>query len=378
MWKASVNADSYDVYFGAENPPPFVINQVETKFEPGELEKGKKYYWRIDGKNSNGTTEGPIWSFTVKFELPSGQIAYWKFDETEGTTASDEGGYGLDGELMNMSPSSWTAGILGGGLSFDGVDDYVEVPHSGALDFADQSFSISLYVKVESFPGPMYLIHKGSFSGSWFGLEIKNNELRFAIDDNIIKSQSKISGISALLANKWNHIAGVRDRAEEKIKLYVNGEMVSSATDGTGSISEEEDMYLGCNTNNTDPLSGVLDEVRIFNYALSDAEVQAIYESLTDVEIIKETVPNEFGLAQNYPNPFNPKTVIGYSLPVTCDVELSVYNILGQKVSTLVNKHQNAGNYKVYFNASKLSSGTYFYKLISGEFEETRKMLLIR
>ena len=66
MWKASINADSYDVRFSAVNPPPFVVNQVETTFEPGELEKGKKYYWRIDGINSNGTTEGPIWSFTVK------------------------------------------------------------------------------------------------------------------------------------------------------------------------------------------------------------------------------------------------------------------------------------------------------------------------
>jgi len=66
MWKASINADSYDVYFGTENPPPFVINQSEATFKPGGLAKGTRYYWRIDGKNSNGTTEGIIWNFKVE------------------------------------------------------------------------------------------------------------------------------------------------------------------------------------------------------------------------------------------------------------------------------------------------------------------------
>jgi len=66
MWKASINADSYDVFFGTENPPPFVINQSEATFNPGGLEKGTIYYWRINGINTNGTTEGIIWNFKVE------------------------------------------------------------------------------------------------------------------------------------------------------------------------------------------------------------------------------------------------------------------------------------------------------------------------
>jgi len=71
MWKASVNADSYDVYFGTDNPPPFVINQSEATFKPDGLLKGTRYYWRINGINTNGTTEGTIWSFKVEGTLSS-------------------------------------------------------------------------------------------------------------------------------------------------------------------------------------------------------------------------------------------------------------------------------------------------------------------
>jgi hypothetical protein len=72
MWKASVNADSYDVYFGTDNPPPFLSNQSEAAFKPGGLRDGETYYWRIDGKNSNGTTEGSIWNFKVAGNFISG------------------------------------------------------------------------------------------------------------------------------------------------------------------------------------------------------------------------------------------------------------------------------------------------------------------
>ncbi|MCD4691404.1 MAG: T9SS type A sorting domain-containing protein [Calditrichales bacterium] len=88
--------------------------------------------------------------------------------------------------------------------------------------------------------------------------------------------------------------------------------------------------------------------------------------------------PLEFSLLQNYPNPFNPKTVIGYQLSVISNVELTVYNYLGQRVQTLVNKQQQAGSYTVRFNAGNLASGVYFYKLQAGDLCITKKMLLVK
>ncbi len=86
----------------------------------------------------------------------------------------------------------------------------------------------------------------------------------------------------------------------------------------------------------------------------------------------------EYQLKQNFPNPFNPSTNISYNLPVSGNVHLKVFDALGNTIDELVNERQIAGNHSVTFNASALSSGIYFYKLESGSFFATRKMLLIK
>jgi len=89
-------------------------------------------------------------------------------------------------------------------------------------------------------------------------------------------------------------------------------------------------------------------------------------------------LPTEFALERNYPNPFNAMTVIEYQLPVTSDVKLEVYNLLGQRVASLVDEKQQAGYRSVVWDASEVSSGLYFYKLTAGDFTDTRRMLLVK
>jgi hypothetical protein len=92
---------------------------------------------------------------------------------------------------------------------------------------------------------------------------------------------------------------------------------------------------------------------------------------------------SEFSLEQNYPNPFNPVTMIKYTIPQnekreTKNVTLIVYDILGNKISTLVDEQKSSGSYEVKFNGNDLSSGIYFYQLKAGDFISTKKMLLIK
>jgi hypothetical protein len=105
-------------------------------------------------------------------------------------------------------------------------------------------------------------------------------------------------------------------------------------------------------------------------------DLELSMDIVSDVE--DQYQPLTFKLEQNYPNPFNPSTIISYQLPISGQVTLNVYDLLGKEVATLVNEEKAAGIYEVDFNASQLSSGIYFYKLQAGAFSETKKMTLLR
>ena len=90
------------------------------------------------------------------------------------------------------------------------------------------------------------------------------------------------------------------------------------------------------------------------------------------------SIPSKYSLSQNYPNPFNPTTSIKFNLPKSSDVKLVVYDMLGREVRTLVNEFKQAGNHIVDFNASALSSGSYFYRITAGEFTDTKRMILLK
>ncbi|MDZ7683646.1 MAG: T9SS type A sorting domain-containing protein [Fodinibius sp.] len=89
-------------------------------------------------------------------------------------------------------------------------------------------------------------------------------------------------------------------------------------------------------------------------------------------------VPETFALEQNYPNPFNPSTSIPYALPRRAEVRITVYNVLGQRLRTLVDGERAAGSHEVQFDGSNLASGLYFYRIKVGSYSETRSMTLIK
>ena len=102
------------------------------------------------------------------------------------------------------------------------------------------------------------------------------------------------------------------------------------------------------------------------------------FSGVVGIEDGSATVPDGIVLEQNYPNPFNPSTTIEYDLKQAAKVTLDVYNLLGEKMLTLVNSKQNAGSHRVAFDAANLASGIYFYKLSADNVSATKKMMLMK
>jgi len=386
-WNSGLSTETHDVYFGTTNPPPFLENVVDTFYTVGPLDQSKKYYWRIDEINEHGTTVGSVNSFTTKYNLPNMRVAYWKLDEATGTEILDAGGFVNHGSMVGMSEYPWVSGINDDAIQFDGINDRIVIENNGLLDFSTESFSISIFAKVDQFSdGSKYLICKGSFvndpitgtNGSWYGIELKGNELRFAYDDDVHKSYLAVTGAEDLLGNQWNHIVAVRDVENLKMRLYINGRLAGEADDVSGDISNIQFVLLGNSYSLATPFSGVLDEIKMYNYALTGTEILNLTsEFLTDTE--DDIIPVAYLLSvANYPNPFNPTTTIIFSLPQSSFVKLDVFDQLGRLVQTLVDDKKDAGEYSVSFDASNLSSGIYFYRLITPNKVISNKMLLIK
>jgi len=106
--------------------------------------------------------------------------------------------------------------------------------------------------------------------------------------------------------------------------------------------------------------------------------VQWLTEGIVLDNPVEGSVPSAYTLEQNYPNPFNPTTTIAYSIPKESQVRLKIYDVMGKEIVELVNGKQSTGSYNVEFNAATLASGTYFYKLIAGDFISVKKMVLLK
>jgi hypothetical protein len=125
------------------------------------------------------------------------------------------------------------------------------------------------------------------------------------------------------------------------------------------------------------------EELKIAQAVLADRNGLVVPVKIITEEEAEGLHPESFSLFQNYPNPFNPQTQINYALPQACHVRVTIYNLLGQRVRVLVDEHQNAGFRRIGWDGKdeqgvEAASGVYFYRLETGGFIETKKMLLLR
>ncbi len=280
-------ADWYQVAYPTGNP---VVDPTGPASGSSRVKRGGS--WDSGGlilRSARRSHDPPSYrlpniGFRVGFQkipdtLENGLVGWWKFDEANGTVAYDSSGNGNDGNLTNGP--TWVSGKIGGALSFDGVDDYMEV--------SSRKWNIENVMSVT-----FWFFKQGNLSSLSapfsLGRSPYNDEILLHLNDNnLVFYHHKLGGnFSQLTAqvtnNDWNHFVGVFNGGfgNSEMNVFLNGADIQttyiiSGTPALLSDSENRKLRIGKRVSNADEYHGLIDDVRIYDRVLSAAEVQALY-----------------------------------------------------------------------------------------------------
>jgi len=283
-WIPGVGAKLHTVYFGSNfddvnNATGGTCQGVPT-YTPGPLELGKVYYWRVDESGGRGseTYKGDVWSFRTIPIIPITDphlVGWWKFDEGSGTTATDSSGHGNHGAIMGPA---WTAGREGQALNFDGVDDYVRIRANPALNNLNAlTFGAWIYPRVDAH---WHIVDKGAGDKRLYA-----EGTSLTLDGRVRYSGTHAFGQSlsnTLVLNAWQHVALTWSTSDNTMRVYHDGVEVNytTRTNGTGTVNDDTNppYTIGVRGDIGGPwmgdyFDGMIDDVRIYDYAMSQAEI---------------------------------------------------------------------------------------------------------
>ncbi|MHC4365326.1 MAG: LamG-like jellyroll fold domain-containing protein [Planctomycetota bacterium] len=283
-WETVEDANSYRIYFGANANELELLAEVRSANydEAPEVQKDVVYWWRVDAVDANGSARaGQVWSFNT-----GRLIVWWKFDEGNGLVAADSSGFGRDGTLTNMEQGAWVDGIMGKGLRLDGADDYVSVP---ALNLNSNTATMAAWINSDARQGEstgiVFCRDGSTTAGVCFGSTgppdwQPNSQLGYNWNDDMRAWNWKSEVV--IPDNKWVFVALVVQPTKATLYLGQDG-ILSSATNAIEHDIEEFDgeLRIGHDAQSVDNqryLRGVIDDVRIYNYALSQGEIADIYK----------------------------------------------------------------------------------------------------
>jgi len=309
-----------------------------------------------------------------------------------------------------------------GAFLFDGSDHMI-IPDDPSLDV--DYVTLMAWIYLDEYVNDQRIISKeygvtqpySIYTLNMNGPEEKHLEMRIGpVGERRIRVRTDVE----IPLHEWVHVAGSFDGSQ--IVLYINGQAVKTAPASGVLRHNDEPVYVGGSQFWTPRfLHGRIDDARIYGYALSLEQVEAYHDHGRDLMVLQETsvgdewqahvtpfsateagdqcetniltiqpstsagssnigqeVPEEYGLSANFPNPFNPSTEIGFSLPAASHVRLEIFNIVGQRVITLIDGRREAGYHSVVWDGRNVASGMYLYRLEADGFVSTKKMILLK
>lgn len=352
-WDALDDAQLY--YFEISTSPTFqnVLysdSLTNTELTVDGLVKGKKHFWRVQVKNSEG------------------QKGAWSYPYSLITFISLPGKPALN-EPTIIRPSR--PNFFGFSWSEDTATDSYQIQVSESPEFtpitatATTSENSNTVTILRASEGDTYYwrVRGRNIAGEGEWSDVASFYV-FAQPDDL---DSEILGTTVAL--DWDDNSDIEEGYIIERK-YDDGEFAIIDT-----VGADEEEYV-----DTTPEfnSGVI-QYRIRGY---EGINHSSYSNTTEIILVgteeEREVPLQFSIQQNYPNPFNPSTLIEFSLPQTVRTRLSVYDVLGREVAILLNEVVQAGSHTVQFNAQNIPSGVYLYQIQAGAFSATRKMILMK
>lgn len=305
-------------------------------------------------------------------------VAYYPFNGN----GNDESGFLNHGYVSGATLVNDRFGNPNSAYYFDGVDDFIQIYNHPSLN-SQKQITVNFWISAnEFFTREAYPISHGNWENRW-KVSITNRRLRWTIKtDTTLNSGIKdLDSQTILKLDSLYNVTVIYDG--DATKIYINGLLDASSAWGGLILPTTINLTIGQHLpgNNNYNFKGILDDIRIYNKALSLEEIQGLY---TCIESHKNSsMINKFYLEQNYPNPFNHSTIIKYQIPITSNVNLSVFNIIGQRITTLVSEKQKAGFYLYTWDASQFASGIYYFRIQtdknSGQkFQQVKKMILLK
>jgi subtilisin family serine protease len=275
-WSPGKNADSHDVYFGTDfddvndadtTSPEYKGNYDVNTFDPCGLGLDTTYYWRIDEVNGPSIYKGDVWSFTT-WVAPN-LVSWWKFDEGSGNIAHDSVGDN-DGTVYG---ATWTTGQINGALSFDGINDYVAL---SSFTVSTNSGTIALWFKTSAnfsanYGGMGYLISRDSQYYSYLTVAGDGTVPYWIIGETDSQDDYFVGVEGVAPVDAWNQV--VVSFNNKTAKTYLNGELIQTEPVTNSSLTLTR---IGGRT--SEFFNGKIDDVRIYDRALSAGEVWLLYQ----------------------------------------------------------------------------------------------------
>jgi len=288
-WTAGFNTKLHTVYFGdnfdeVDNASGGVA-QTDTTFVPGVLESDKTYYWRVDEFDPPATHKGDVWSFTTLPEVeitdPS-LVGWWKLDEGIGTTVVDWSGHGHHGTLRN-GPQWALTGYNSGALEFDGKDDYVSV----LLDASETEYAAAMWFRTTNANCGLLAVVQNDLGGdSDRHIYLSAGNLMARVwNDEIIGT----TGLN-IADGLWHHMVHTFGGPVGGQRLYVDGSLRASGAKDVSDFDWQERLNVGWSSDGGgDFFEGALDDVHIYDRALSEEEIGALIRG--DTKLAGSPVP---------------------------------------------------------------------------------------